>query len=476
MPAMKDLVPSIGSSTQTYSASVRSLPNSSPMMPWSGKLLPDQGAHGGLGGAVGGGHRIEVARAALVLDAERGAEERQDGFAGDGRKPVDKGCKINGSHAAMYAPFFFGCHVPTKRGIHESRVCGGYRKARSQPCREAAGMTTESEDAPSRGVSAAVGDRHRGRGDARPALHRQPVPAQFGRRDRAQPRRRGRADADPDRAAVQHLFSGVRGGAIAARRRARPFRSEALHADHRSASPCWAASCSGWRTRPVASSPRARMLGFGTASFLMAPIALYARWFPPERFSTFAGIQLGLGSLGAIFATAPLAYATASFGWRMTFLGVGHMHRRHRHLVWLIVSDDPPGVKNTPRRETLRESVAGIWQVIRTPSMWPRVHGAACDLSELRADRRPLGRAVSDSRLRLRPQGPRRHPVRRGADAGAGLVLLGAERPAVRPLQGSDHHRLQRTASFRWRCWRRSAHCRSGRCCLRSSCSDSRPA
>src|ERR1051325_1144699 len=56
--------------------------------------------------------------------------------------------------------------------------------------------------------------------------------------------------------------------------------------------------------------------GFGTASFLMAPCALYARWFPPERFSTFTGIQVGLGSLGAIFATAPLAYATARFGWR----------------------------------------------------------------------------------------------------------------------------------------------------------------
>ena len=28
------------------------------------------------------------------------------------------------------------------------------------------------------------------------------------------------------------------------------------------------------------------LLGFGTACFLMAPVALYARWFPPERFST----------------------------------------------------------------------------------------------------------------------------------------------------------------------------------------------
>src|SRR6185503_5464420 len=111
------------------------------------------------------------------------------------------------------------------------------------------------------------------------------------------------------------------------------------------------------------------MLGFGTASFLMAPVALYARWFPPERFSTFAGIQLGLGSLGAIFATAPLAYATAGFGWRTTFLGVGVCATAIGVLIWLIVTDDPPGVKSSPRRETLRESVTGIWQVIRTPSI-----------------------------------------------------------------------------------------------------------
>jgi MFS family permease len=111
------------------------------------------------------------------------------------------------------------------------------------------------------------------------------------------------------------------------------------------------------------------LLGFGTCSFLMAPLALYARWFSPERFSTFAGIQLGLGSLGAIFATAPLAYSTASFGWRMTFLGVGACAALIGVLVWLIATDDPPGVKSAPHRETLRESVIGIWQVIRAPSM-----------------------------------------------------------------------------------------------------------
>ena len=111
------------------------------------------------------------------------------------------------------------------------------------------------------------------------------------------------------------------------------------------------------------------LLGFGTACFLMAPVALYARWFPPERFSTFAGIHLGVGSLGALLATAPLAFATASFGWRATFLGVGAATVVIGALIWLIVSDDPPGRTTEPRHETLSESVAGIWQVIRTPSI-----------------------------------------------------------------------------------------------------------
>ncbi len=111
------------------------------------------------------------------------------------------------------------------------------------------------------------------------------------------------------------------------------------------------------------------LLGFGTACFLMAPVALYARWFPPERFSTLAGIHLGVGSLGALLATAPLAFGAATFGWRAVFLGVAGITVVVGLLTWLFVSDDPPGKVTERRNETLRESVAGIWQVIRTPSM-----------------------------------------------------------------------------------------------------------
>jgi MFS family permease len=111
------------------------------------------------------------------------------------------------------------------------------------------------------------------------------------------------------------------------------------------------------------------LLGLATSSFLMAPVALYARWFAPSRFSTISGIHLGIGSLGALFATAPLALSTAQFGWRAVFIAIGALTLMLGIIAWFVVHNEPPGVTANRRRETLKESLAGVWQVIRTPSI-----------------------------------------------------------------------------------------------------------
>ena len=49
------------------------------------------------------------------------------------------------------------------------------------------------------------------------------------------------------------------------------------------------------------------LMGIGSCCYFMAPLTLYARRYPPERFATFVGVQYGLGTLGTLFATAPLA-------------------------------------------------------------------------------------------------------------------------------------------------------------------------
>ena len=64
------------------------------------------------------------------------------------------------------------------------------------------------------------------------------------------------------------------------------------------------------------------LLGLGTAGALVASLAVYARRFPPDRFATISGLHIGVGTLGTLIATAPLAFSTATIGWRNSFLAV----------------------------------------------------------------------------------------------------------------------------------------------------------
>ena len=101
-PAMKDLVPSIGSSTQTYSASSRSLPNSSPTMPCWGKLALISRritASAARSASVTGSKSC----ATLLLSIE--SEVRKNGrmvSPEEVAKPPDEGFEIDDRHGSPY--------------------------------------------------------------------------------------------------------------------------------------------------------------------------------------------------------------------------------------------------------------------------------------------------------------------------------------------------------------------------------------
>ena len=113
------------------------------------------------------------------------------------------------------------------------------------------------------------------------------------------------------------------------------------------------------------------LMGLGCASFFMAPLLIYARMFNPARFATLTGIQLGLGSLGTLAATAPLAFIAASFGWRSAFLIIAALTILAAILVALttktgLQSTHGPhnaSLENTPHG--LRESLNGVLTAIR---------------------------------------------------------------------------------------------------------------
>src|SRR3989440_4468256 len=106
------------------------------------------------------------------------------------------------------------------------------------------------------------------------------------------------------------------------------------------------------------------LMGLGSSCYLMAPLALYARRFPPERFTVLAGIQLSIGTVGTLFVTAPLAWASATIGWRTTFLAVAGIVIVCALLVAIVVREDRTEL-DAPHAETLRESLAGVLEVAR---------------------------------------------------------------------------------------------------------------
>ncbi len=110
------------------------------------------------------------------------------------------------------------------------------------------------------------------------------------------------------------------------------------------------------------------LMGFGCASFFMGPLTIYSRWFPPERFSTLVGIQLGFSGLGVIAATAPLAYATSAIGWRSSFLVVAVIAAVVGVFVYAVARDDPPGVVRPKSSESLAEAFGGLKDVVRLRS------------------------------------------------------------------------------------------------------------
>lgn len=65
------------------------------------------------------------------------------------------------------------------------------------------------------------------------------------------------------------------------------------------------------------------LIGIGMATVLMGSLKVFVLRFPGERFTTFMGLLLSVGTLGTLLAASPLAYLNATLGWRKTFALAG---------------------------------------------------------------------------------------------------------------------------------------------------------
>lgn len=108
------------------------------------------------------------------------------------------------------------------------------------------------------------------------------------------------------------------------------------------------------------------IMGLGCAAMLMGPYVIYAHAFPPARFAQVSSIQLGVGNVGAIVATAPLAWMTLAFGWRGVFVGAAAAA-----VIFGIATAWVTRPVDTPRRaHGLADDLRGVIEVFRIPGIW----------------------------------------------------------------------------------------------------------
>jgi predicted MFS family arabinose efflux permease len=120
---------------------------------------------------------------------------------------------------------------------------------------------------------------------------------------------------------------------------------------------------------PVLLTGRA-MMGAGFGVMLIGSMVVISRWFPPDRFSTLAGIVLSIGLVGNLLATTPLAWGTELIGWRGVFGLMVAFTAIAALAVWLIVRDAPPGHPFLERTaESPAEMLRGLAEVLRNPQL-----------------------------------------------------------------------------------------------------------
>jgi MFS family permease len=115
------------------------------------------------------------------------------------------------------------------------------------------------------------------------------------------------------------------------------------------------------------------LIGVGMASVLMGSFKVLTLRFSLDRFATLVGILLSVGTLGNILAASPLAYLTATIGWRMTFILAGSITTLFAILaLWVLGGEKRE--KETPSSLSSSEPEIGILQsmqlILKSLAFW----------------------------------------------------------------------------------------------------------
>lgn len=103
------------------------------------------------------------------------------------------------------------------------------------------------------------------------------------------------------------------------------------------------------------------LIGIGCSPVLMASYYIFAREYPPMRFATLAALMLGVGSLGNLVASYPLALATELIGWRAALVGLSGLSIAVAVGMFFTVRDPV---------KTQGDEKGSVFDLLKMPVMW----------------------------------------------------------------------------------------------------------
>ncbi len=103
------------------------------------------------------------------------------------------------------------------------------------------------------------------------------------------------------------------------------------------------------------------LIGIGCSPVLMSSYYIFAKVYSPAVFATLAGAVIGIGSLGNLAGSVPMAWAVEAFGWRETLAGLGCITLAVAVALMVFVTD-PPKEEDA--------SKGSVLDLLRIPALW----------------------------------------------------------------------------------------------------------
>jgi MFS family permease len=110
------------------------------------------------------------------------------------------------------------------------------------------------------------------------------------------------------------------------------------------------------------------LIGLGVSGMFICTLKLHANWFAEQRFATAVGVSNVSGILGALVATAPLAWLVTQMSWREVFIAIGLVSLLLAAAIALFVRDAPKPQEN---RVAAGEWRSALRKVAANPATWP---------------------------------------------------------------------------------------------------------